>query len=61
MKAEITIQDIQRIADTFNTAKEADKGFILLPSIEGFQVFEIDKKRLETYLKIEAFNDQNKV
>lgn len=50
----ITIDDMKELADALGIGKTTQTGFILLPNIEGFQVFEIDKKRLEGYLAIEA-------
>ena len=54
MKREITVQDIQQICDTFNQAKGSEDGFILFPSLKGFDVFQINKERLKKYLKLEA-------
>ena len=50
------VEDIQEIIETLNKSKEERKGYILIPSPEGFQLYEIDKERLELYLKAETFH-----
>jgi len=56
---------IQTILDVFNKSKLERKGYILLPSFEGFKLFEIDEDRLNLYLQAEslhkrALSDSNK-
>ena len=55
----ITVESFQEIADMFNKNKIERKGYILLPSFEGFQLFEIDEERLRLYLKMESIDRNN--
>lgn len=48
------LEDIQSVYDMLNKSKVDRKGYILLPDIEGFKLFEIDEDRLRMYLKAES-------
>ena len=54
----IKLEDIQTIFNTFNKSKLERKGYILLPSFEGFKLFEIDEERLKLYLQAESLHKQ---
>ena len=50
----MNIDDLKELSDALNIGKESQTGFIMIPNIGGFQMFEISKDRLELYLKTEA-------
>jgi len=52
----IKLKDIQTILNTLNKSKLERKGYILLPSFEGFKLFEIDEDRLKLYLQAESLH-----
>jgi hypothetical protein len=52
----IKLEDIQTIYESFNKSKLERKGYILLPSFEGFKLFEIDAERLKLYLQAESLH-----
>jgi hypothetical protein len=54
----IKLEDIQTIFNTFNKSKLERKGYILLPSFEGFKLFEIDEDRLKLYLQVESLHNR---
>lgn len=53
-----TKDDLKELADALNIGKETETGFILLPNMGGFQVYEISKTRLQAFLQLEALNKQ---
>lgn len=54
----IKIEDVQTIFETLNKSKIERKGYIMIPSIEGFQLFELPKERLELYLHAESLHNR---
>jgi len=54
----IKLEDIQTIFENLNTNKIERKGYIMLPSIEGFQLFEISEERLKLYLQAESLHNR---
>jgi len=50
----IKLYDLQKIFETLNKSKIERKGFILLPSMEGYKLFEINEDRLKLYLEAES-------
>lgn len=54
----IKLEDIQTIFETLNKSKIERKGYIMLPSIEGFQLFEISEERLKHYLQAESLHNR---
>lgn len=59
MADQLKIEDIQAIYETFNKSKIERKGYIMLPSFEGFKLFEIDEDRLKLYLEAETLYRAN--
>jgi hypothetical protein len=45
---------LKELMELLEKSKQERKGFILLPSFEGFKLFEIDSERLELYLKMDT-------
>ena len=56
MSNEIIIEKIQSISEMISQSKRNRKGYIMLPSINGFEMFEIDEERLKLYLQAERVN-----
>jgi len=56
----ITAESISKIMETLNSSKVERKGYIMMPSINGFDLYEIDEDRLKSYLAIESMNNKNK-
>lgn len=57
----ITIDNLQEISNNLNKIKPHERnGYILLPSIEGFDLFEINEDRLRKYLVAEQMYLKNK-
>jgi len=54
----IKIEDVQTIFETLNKSKVERKGYIMLPSIEGFQLFELPEERLKLYLQAESLHNR---
>jgi hypothetical protein len=52
------LEDIQTIFNTINKSKLERKGYILLPSFEGFELFEIHEDRLKLYLQAESLHNR---
>lgn len=56
--------DIQQLSDFYNEMEKNrinKVGYILLPSLEGFEVFEISEVNLKKYLTLEGMlNRKNK-
>lgn len=50
------LEDIQIVYDMLNKSKVEQKGYILLPDMEGFKLFEIDEERLKMYLQMENYH-----
>jgi hypothetical protein len=53
----IKLEDIQTIFETLNKSKLEQKGYILIPSFEGFKLFEINEDRLKLYLQAESLHN----
>lgn len=49
----ITFESIKELSDLLNQSKVERNGYIMLPSIEGFKMYEISEKRLNLYLRLE--------
>jgi len=59
--SDLNFVDIQKIADLFNKSRLKRNGYILMPDINGFKLYEIDQDRLEKYLQAETvFQHYNK-
>lgn len=56
----LTAESITKIIDTLNSSKVERKGYIIMPSLSGFDVYEIDEDRLKGYLTLEALNNKIK-
>lgn len=53
---------IKEFEEMMNQSKIEEKGFIMMPTIKGFDLYELPKERLEFYLKLEAWhNDGDKM
>lgn len=56
----ITPESILKIIETLNSSKVERKGYIMMPSLKGFDLYEIDEERLRSYLAIESMNNKLK-
>jgi hypothetical protein len=56
----IKIEDIVKLFEQLKQTRVARKGYIMLPSIDGFELYEIDEGRLKNYLVIEDMNNKLK-
>jgi hypothetical protein len=50
------LEDMQAVYDILTKGKSNQMGFILLPAIEGFKVFEVSEERLKLYLMSEQLH-----
>jgi len=50
----ITIENVKALFDEINKSRVERKGYIMLPSIEGFLLYEIDEEHLRMYLQNES-------
>lgn len=57
---DITSESIAKITETLNSDKAERKGYIMMPSINGFDLYEIDEKRLQEYLTVESLHNKIK-
>jgi len=56
----MTTEEYNALAEMFKPGREPQMGFILIPDMHGFKVFEIEKERLESYLMAESMYRKNK-
>lgn len=52
-------EDIEKLYNHFESLKKEGKGFIFMPTPQGFNVFEIPEERLKHYLHLEEFAVNN--
>ncbi len=57
---DITLESISKIIETLNSSKAERKGYIMMPSLNGFDLYEINEERLKSYLTIESMNNKIK-
>jgi hypothetical protein len=50
---------IKQISDIFNAGRIEGKGFILMPSINGFDVYEFDESKLKKVLHMLCLMPKN--
>ena len=50
----ITIENAKTLFDEIKKSKVERKGYIMLPSVEGFLLYEIDEEHLRMYLQNES-------
>lgn len=56
----ITSESLEKIFETLNSSKVERKGYIMLPTIKGFDLFEIPEERLKQYLIAENLHNKLK-
>ena len=54
MNAEDIAKNIEKLYEDFSNAKENREGYILIPSIKGFDAYKVSEDRLRDFLNAEA-------